>query len=69
MTEFHTSNYESSHGKKPRGAGAWAFQKCDSGGRPDWNEETFFAPYGSMAECKKAVKAAHPEWDHVSVAP
>lgn len=42
-TEFYTTTYERSHGKKPKGRGGWAFIVMDG----DREHETVFVP-GSM---------------------
>ena len=66
---FHTTDYEFSHGKKPRGSGSWAFQKCDYRGRVADGSDVFFCSFGTMTECKKQVRAARPDWENISWAP
>jgi hypothetical protein len=47
--EVNTTEYEFSHGKKPRGYGYWAFQV----GR---NPEPFFAKGGTYSEAVREAK-------------
>lgn len=50
-TEFHTRNYEFTHGRKPRGFGSWAFTFED-------DETVWWAPAPrTFAEAKKAAVA------------
>ncbi len=66
---FHTKEHEFSHGKKPKGSGCWAFFECTTNGDVPCATEPFFAPFGTIAECKKAVKAARQNWVNISWAP
>jgi len=66
---FHTKEHEFSHGRKPKGSGSWGFNPSDPWGRVEDGAEFWCAPFGTMTQCKAAVKAAHPEWSNVSWAP
>lgn len=53
-TEFTTSKFEASHGKKPRGFGLWGFLVMD--GREE--VETVFAPQSmSLADAKTWMRS------------
>ena len=47
-TAFDTTEYEFSHGRKPRGTGTWAFADADDG--PDC--EPYFIHAASYTEAK-----------------
>jgi hypothetical protein len=48
--EFTTSEFEFSHGRKPKGRGSWAFEA------PTWEGPKFY-PSSTYAEARKAVIA------------
>lgn len=59
---FETSEFKRSHGKAPRGTGAWAF-------RPDTTGEWVFSPCMTFTEAKKWVREQHPEAKVFAVGP
>ena len=69
MKEFDTTQYEWSHGKKPRGVGSWAFVPADY----IWPKvETMPADaiawaWGTYSEAKKEVSKKWPEVQFWSV--
>lgn len=60
--EFHTTQYELAHGRKPRGFGQWAFQPRGKRGLDgiEWAN-------GTYAQAKAKVAAARPEIEHWNV--
>lgn len=52
--EFHTSDYEFSHGKTPRGFGSWAFffERPTRNNNP----EAFWVHQSTYADAKKKVR-------------
>jgi len=54
---FDTSDYERSHGKKPRGHGYWAFTFPYAPAH--LKGQTFFET-GTLTECKRKLKAKYP---------
>ena len=58
-TKISTTQYEFSHGRKPRGRGHWAFSV---NGAVLWKE-------GLLSEAKKAVQAEFPKAGKVEVLP
>jgi hypothetical protein len=70
MREFITTEFEFSHGKKPRGLGYWYFKPADNA----WPGDSmptggFFWHFGTYAEAKKAVSAAWPAVTYWKVLP
>jgi hypothetical protein len=60
--EFITTQYEFSHGKKPRGTGTWAFVPADSIW-PDRNtmpQDAIAWAWGSYSDAKREVAAKWP---------
>lgn len=60
MVETDTTQYEFTHGRKPRGFGSWAFNVTVANGRGGFLVETI-RPWtcGTLAECRKeAVRRA-----------
>jgi len=53
--EFDTTEYEWSHGRKPRGRGSWAFfaQGADTSNA----EAAVWAPVGTWSEARRWVRA------------
>ena len=58
-TQFDTTQYQFSHGRKPRGQGQWAFS---INGAVLWKN-------GLLSEAKKSVKAEFPKAGKVEVLP
>lgn len=62
---FDTTQYEFSHGKKPRGVGSWAFTPADA----IWPNVETMPPdaiawaWGSYSEAKQEVSKKWPEVD------
>jgi hypothetical protein len=66
--ETYTNEYERSHGRKPRGAGSWAFT-FRRGGK--WTSEPTFIHGRTFGEAKRDAmrKARELQADAISVQP
>ena len=60
--EFDTTQYEFSHGKPPRGRGAWAFAIKDDNDKP--GEPRFIAGSMTYGEARAAFRAEVADGKH-----
>jgi hypothetical protein len=58
--EFNTTEYEFSHGKKPRGTGNWAFIPADSYWGSVIPEDGIEWLWGGYSDCKRELAFKYP---------
>jgi hypothetical protein len=68
MKTFNTTEFEFSHGFKPRGRGSWAFSPTEFAHLND-DDYIFWAHGCTYTEAKKAARETHPEIDSWVVLP
>lgn len=69
MREFVTTEYQFSHGKKPRGSGHWAFVPADYVWPKEIPHDAIAWAYGTYTDAKKEVARKYPEVSRWSVLP
>ena len=59
--EYDTTEYEMSHGRKPRGTGNWAFVPSDYVWRGEMPADAIAWTWGTYADGKREVATKYPE--------
>jgi len=65
--EWDTTEYEWSHGRKPRGTGSWAFVPADSIWPGEMPADAIAWAWGTYGDAKREVAKRHPEIDRWKV--
>lgn len=69
MKEFITTEYQFSHGKKPRGFGHWAFIPADSYWPKEIPSDGIAWAHGTYTDAKREVARNYPEVHYWKVLP
>lgn len=55
VVRFDYTEYESNHGRAPRGRGSWGFVDAKHANSPDYLKFVYWAPAGTFTEAKRAA--------------
>lgn len=58
--EYDTTEYENSHGRKPRGIGSWAFVPADYIWHGEMPADAIAWAWGTYGDAKREVAKAYP---------